>query len=148
MEIERVIQFISNHWILSTGFFIVNLLLIQDIFEALTRKYKVASPAVAVALLNEEDSIVIDVRDLDKYVQGHIEGAEHVAYSRLKDKIYEFEDRKNSPVLVYCQQGTVSKEACKQLIAAGFTRVYSLEGGIITWQDQKLPLVKRNKKQS
>ncbi len=146
MEIERTVQFIGNHWILSSGYFIVSLLLIQDLFETITRKYKTATPANAVMLLNQENAIAIDVRDPDKYAQGHIEGARQISLLRLKEKLFELEPHKDSPILVYCQQGTHSKEACKQLIAAGFTQVYYLDGGILTWQDQKLPLVKRNKK--
>jgi len=146
MEIERTLQFISNHWILSSGYFIVCLLLVQDLYDSLTRKYKTASPAKAVALLNQDDTLIIDVRDPDKYAQGHIEGAQQISLVRLKDKLIELEPHKSTPVLVYCQQGTHSKEACKQLAAAGFTEVYYLEGGILTWQDQKLPLVRKNKK--
>jgi rhodanese-related sulfurtransferase len=146
METERIIQFIGNHWMLSSGHFIVSLLLVQDLFDVVTRKYKVASPAIAVMLLNQEDSLVIDVRDPDKYAQGHIEGARNISLLRLKDKLFELESHKNSPILVYCQQGTHAKEACKQLAEAGFSQVHYLDGGILTWQDQKLPLVKRNKK--
>jgi rhodanese-related sulfurtransferase len=146
MEIERTLQFISNHPMLSGGQFIVTLLLIQDLFDTATRKYKTASPAAAVALLNQDDTIVIDARDPAEFAKGHIEGARQISLARLKDKLLELEKHKNSPVLVYCQQGTHSKEACKQLAAAGFTQVYYLEGGILTWQDQKLPLVKKSKK--
>jgi len=146
MEIERTLQFVSNHWMLSSGHFIVSLLLIQDFYDSLTRKYKTASPALAVALLNQDETVVIDVRDPDKFLKGHIEGARQISLVRLKEKLFELEPHKNHPVLVYCQQGTHSKEACKQLAAAGFTQVYYLDGGVLTWQDQKLPLVRKNKK--
>jgi rhodanese-related sulfurtransferase len=146
MEIERTIQFIGNHWILSSGHFIVSLLLIQDLFDTVTRKYKTATPATAVALLNRDDTVVIDVREPADFAKGHIDGARAIALPRLKEKLFELEPHKNSPVLVYCQQGTLSKEACKQLTAAGFAQVYYLDGGLITWQDQKLPLVRKNKK--
>lgn len=146
MDIERTLQFISNHWLLSSGQFIVSLLLVQDFYDTLTRKYKTATPAAAVALLNQEGSIVIDVREPAEFAKGHIEGARHIPLVRVKEKFFELEPYKNSPILVYCQQGTRSKEACKQLAAEGFTQVYYLDGGILTWQDQKLPLVRKGKK--
>jgi len=146
MEIERTIQFIGNHWILSSGHFIVSLLLIQDLIDTVTRKYKTATPAAAVALLNRDDTVVIDVRDPGDFAKGHIEGARQISLVRVKEKLFELEPHKNSPILVYCLQGTHSKEACKQLAAAGFSQVYYLEGGLLTWQDQKLPLVRKNKK--
>ena len=146
MEIERTLQFVSNHWLLSSGHFFVTVLLLQDVFDTLTRKYKTASPARAVVLLNTEGTVVIDVREPHEFAKGHIEGAQHVTLGRLKEKLFELDQYKNSPVLVYCQQGTRSKEACKQLAKEGFKQVYYLEGGILTWQDQKLPLVKKSKK--
>lgn len=146
MEIEQTLQFISNHWMLSSGYFIVTLLLFQDLFDTATRKYKTASPAVAVGLLNRDDTLVIDVREPAEFAKGHIDGARLISLVRLPEKLFELEPHKNTPILVYCQQGTRSKEACKQLVAAGFSQVYSLDGGILTWQDQKLPLVRKGKK--
>ena len=146
MDIERTIQFIGNHWMLSSGTFIVSVLLVQDVFDTFTRKYKTATPARAVELLNLEDIIAIDVREPHEFAKGHIEGALHITVGRLKERLYELESHKNSPVLVYCQQGTRSKEACKQLVKEGFTQVYYLDGGLLTWQEQKLPLVKKHKK--
>ena len=146
MEIERILQFINNHMLLSSGYFIVTVLLLHDLFDTLTRKYKLATPARAVELLNQDQTVVIDVREPHEFAKGYIEGAHHISLGRLKEKMYEFEANKDAPILVYCQQGTRSKEACKQLVKEGFTQVYYLEGGILTWQDQKLPLVKKHKK--
>ncbi len=146
MEIERILQFINNNFWLSSGFFIVTTLLLHDLYDTLTRKYKLATPARAVELLNHDQTIVIDVREPHEFAKGHIEGAHHITVGRLKERFYEFEAHKSAPVLVYCQQGTRSKEACKQLVKEGFSQVYYLEGGILTWQDRKLPLVKKHKK--
>ena len=146
MEIERTLQFINNHFILSSGWFIVSVLLLHDLYDTVTRKYKLATPARAIELLNQDQTYVIDVREPHEFAKGHIEGSHHITLGRLKEKLYEFEAHKSDPILVYCQQGTRSKEACKQLVKEGFTQVYYLEGGILTWQDQKLPLVKKQKK--
>ncbi len=146
MEIERTLEFVGNHWLLSSGLFVVSLLLFQDLLDILTRKYKTATPAQAVALLNQEGAIVIDVREPDEFAKGHIEGARHITLGRLQERLFELEPYKTNPILVYCQQGTRSKEACKRLVKEGFTQVHYLDGGILTWQDQKLPLVRKNKK--
>ncbi len=146
MQIERTLEFVGNHWMLSSGHFIVSLLLIQDLIDTVTRKYKTATPAKAVALMNQEGTIVIDVREPDEFAKGHIEGARHITLGRLQEKLFELEPYKANPILVYCQQGTRSKEACKRLVKEGFTHVHYLDGGILTWQDQKLPLVRKNKK--
>ena len=146
MEIDRTLQFVNNHMMLSAGHFVVTVLLIHDLLDTVTRKYKMATPARAVELLNQDGTITIDVRESAEYSKGHIEGAMHITLGRLKEKLYELESHRNSPILVYCQQGTRSKEACKQLVKEGYNQVYHLDGGILAWQDQKLPLVRKNKK--
>jgi len=146
MDINRSIEFINNHMLLSSGFFVVTVLLLHDLFDTLTRKYKTATPARVVELLNQEGTVTVDVREALEFNKGHIEGAIHIMYGRLKEKLYEIEAYRNSPVVVYCQQGTRSKEVCKQLVKEGFTQVYYLDGGVLTWQEAKLPLVRKNKK--
>jgi adenylyltransferase/sulfurtransferase len=39
-------------------------------------------------------------------------------------------------ILVYCRSGVRSADVCKALIAAGFTRVLNLEGGINAWAQE------------
>jgi rhodanese-related sulfurtransferase len=146
MEFERSLEFVSNHWMLASGHFIVSLLLLQDLFDTLTRRYKTTSPTGAVALLNRDDVLLIDVREPHEYAASHIDGARHIPLVRLKDALYEFENHKNSPIIVYCQQGTRSKEACKQMSKQGFTQIYDLSGGMLSWEDAKLPVTKKKKK--
>ena len=146
MDMERTIEFVSNHWIMSSGLFVVSLLLVQDLFDAMTRKYKAISPAGAVALLNDERTIVVDVREPHEFAKGHIENARNISLGSLDEKIYELEPYKNSPIIIACQQGTRSKEACKKLVKQGFTQVYELSGGILSWEDQKLPVSRKKNK--
>jgi rhodanese-related sulfurtransferase len=146
METERILEFISNHWILSSGLFIVTLLLIQDFFETLTRKYKTTTPTGAVALLNDDETIVIDVREPHEYAKGHIENARHISLGRLDEKLYELSPHKTTPIIVTCQQGTRSSHACKKLVKAGFTQVYDMKGGMLAWEDLKLPVTTKKKK--
>jgi rhodanese-related sulfurtransferase len=49
---------------------------------------------------------------------------------------------KNRTVVVVCQTGARSDKAAKQLAAAGFEDVWSLDGGVAAWQAAGLPLAK------
>ena len=45
-------------------------------------------------------------------------------------------------ILVYCKGGVRSKVACHALAGLGFTRLFTLDGGIIDWAkhvDQSMP---------
>ncbi len=146
MDIERTLEFVSNHWILSSGLFVVTLLLIQDLFDSITRKHKVITPTGAVALLNDERTIVIDVREPHEYAKGHIENSLAIPLARVDEKLYELQQYKDTPVIVTCQQGTRSAHVCKKLTKAGFTQVYDLKGGMLAWEDEKLPVTKKKTK--
>ncbi|QSA99123.1 rhodanese-like domain-containing protein [Methylococcus sp. EFPC2] len=141
---DRIGEFVGNHWILSSGWFVVSLLLIQDSFDVLTRKYKSTTPADAVALLNDDETLVIDVRDPAEFATGHIVKARNILYAKVGDKLGELEPYKNKTIIVCCQQGTKSGPTCKKLAKAGFTQVHDLRGGLLAWEDAKLPLTRKS----
>jgi rhodanese-related sulfurtransferase len=45
-------------------------------------------------------------------------------------------------VIVVCQTGARADKAVKQLSAAGFADVWSLDGGVAAWQTAGLPVSK------
>ncbi len=144
---DRIFEFIGNHWIMVAATVIVAILLLQDLVETLMRKHKLVTPAGAVALMNDEGSVVIDVRELHEFTDGHIENAVHIPLGKIEERLYELETHKNAPVIVTCQSGTRAPQACGKLAKAGFTDVYELQGGMVAWEEQKLPITrKRHKK--
>lgn len=65
---------------------------------------------------------IIDVRTSSEYLQGHIEGAEHHPYTRLKDQVNELpRDRK---LYVHCATGRRAGIASSFLAAEGFDVVH------------------------
>lgn len=146
VTLDRLLEFIGNHWIMSSAMFIVTYLLIQDLVETALRKHKTISPNEAVLLMNDDGTVVIDVREPAEYAEGHIEGARNIPLAKLQQRAQELEAYKLSPVIVGCQSGTRSPAACKTLHALGFTRVFEMKGGMVAWGEQKLPVTKsRNK---
>jgi rhodanese-related sulfurtransferase len=60
----------------------------------------------------------------------------------LGNRIGELDKSKNRTVVVVCQSGARSGKAVRQLAAAGFGDVWSLDGGVAAWQAAGLPLTK------
>jgi rhodanese-related sulfurtransferase len=58
-------------------------------------------------------SYVVDVREVDEYVEGHIPGAVNVPLSELNEKYTSV--AKNETVYVVCQLGGRSARACEFL---------------------------------
>ncbi|HLF98764.1 MAG TPA: rhodanese-like domain-containing protein [Methylococcaceae bacterium] len=143
---DRILEFASNHYILVSGIAITAVLLIQDFYEGLTRRHNNTSAAGAVTLMNEENSVVLDVREPDEYAKGHIEGAVYIPFGKLKERVAELEGHKNAPVIVTCQSGTRSGHACAILQQNGFTRVYNLAGGMMEWEEAKMPVTRKKGK--
>jgi len=100
------------------------------------------NPAEAVTLINRSNAFVLDVREDAEFAAGHIANATHIPLAQMATRINEIKKYQNKPILVNCQRGARSAQACKLLREAEFTQVHNLQGGMIAWQEAKLPVVK------
>ncbi|HAJ76283.1 MAG: thiosulfate sulfurtransferase GlpE [Gammaproteobacteria bacterium] len=75
---------------------------------------------------------IVDIRDDQAYLRGHIESAVHLHNGNLQEFI-EGADL-NVPLLVYCYHGLMSEGAAAYLAEQGFSDTYSLEGGFAAWR--------------
>ena len=141
MEIDQYIEFATNHWMLATAFVAVIYFLLQDIIETSLRKYKTISPMLTVAKLNSGNPIIIDVRDAGEFKKGHLADAIHIPLSSLESSMKKIELYKTDEVIVVCHTGMRSTSACDKLIKAGFENLYSMTGGMQSWEENKLPVV-------
>ena len=80
---------------------------------------------------------LLDVRHPDEHELGHIEGDELVPFDMLSARA-ESLDRENALVL-YCRSGDRSGAAAQALRASGYD-AYSIEGGLLAWTEQGLPI--------
>lgn len=100
------------------------------------------TPNEAVLLMNRAKTLILDVRDEAEFAAGHIQGAKHVPLAELESRVKEFAKQKGKAVLVHCQRGVRSKQACKILAENEFTQLHQLAGGLDKWVEAKMPLVK------
>ncbi len=75
---------------------------------------------------------VIDARDKGQFDKGHIPGAIHIEWRQVLAKRNEIP--KDKPVLIYCNQGTLSAQAGLALRLAGYENVRILQGGMSEWK--------------
>lgn len=100
----------------------------------------------ATLLINREDAQIIDLREPDEYVSGHLPESRNIPAARLEQRAGELDKFKAGPILLICQNGSRSTAAGKQLEQLGFARVSCLDGGINAWRAAGLPLKKGSKK--
>jgi rhodanese-related sulfurtransferase len=135
-------EFITNHSTLFIALVIILFFLVQTIYTDATRKYKVVSAPETTNLINRQEAVVIDVRNQNEFKAGHIAGAVHVPLTDIKqsnDKLNKYEGK---PMLFYCKSSVEAGEACKILSKQGKKDIYCLRGGVQSWQDAGMPLVK------
>jgi rhodanese-related sulfurtransferase len=82
--------------------------------------------------LDKNEVLLIDVREPTEHTSECIEGA---CLIPLGEFSAERLPSKSKPVVIHCKSGKRSADACTRLLAEDPTLdVYSLEGGIIAWQ--------------
>lgn len=93
-------------------------------------------------MINRGKTTVLDVRGADEFAAGHLRDAKNIPLADLANRIGELDKSKNRTVVVVCQSGVRSDKAVRQLAAAGFGDVWSLDGGVAAWQAAGLPVTK------
>ncbi|MGZ5056348.1 MAG: rhodanese-like domain-containing protein, partial [Methylobacter sp.] len=88
---DRYLEFILNHYVLSLALAVVTYLLIQELFDTAFKKFRAVSPLLAVAKMNDSDTIVIDVREPEEFLKGHIENAINTPLSNLPAHLSKLE---------------------------------------------------------
>lgn len=109
--------------------------------SATAAKTQLLAPQDFEQKISEQEGLIIDVRTPQEFAAGHIENA-----SSLNFLANDFLDKmdliqKNQPLFVYCKSGNRSSKAAETLRMNGFEDVYELDGGIMAWQNENLPVV-------
>lgn len=140
---DQYLEFVGNNPVLFALLATVIALIVFTEFQRFTRKYKDLSPQEAVRTINQSDTIIVDVREAAELQSGRITNAKHIPMSSFKQRMTELNKHKNKHVIVYCQSGARSPQACRMLTKAEFSNVANLRGGIGAWQAASLPTSKK-----
>ncbi len=100
------------------------------------------SAADAYAIMqSRQDSVVIDVRTLQEYQAGHLDGAINLDYysSGFLDRLKALD--KNNTYIVYCRKGIRGGIALDMMRSLGFKKVYNILGGLALWDEEGWPMI-------
>ena len=144
--VEQVLEFSTNHPILVMSFLALCGLILFVEFRNFTQKFSTVGPAAAISLINQEKTVLVDVREMNEVKDGMLNDAIHIPLSAIGKRVSELDKYKDDNVLVYCRSGNRSGSVCRTLTGRGFEKVYNMSGGIMAWQDAHLPINKNKKK--
>ena len=105
---------------------------IESATEAVDGYVQITQEEAKSLMDSEKDYIILDVRTVEEFSEGHIEGAILIPDYEIGEKAEETLPDKNQLILVYCRSGRRSKLASAELAKMGYTNVKEF-GGIIDW---------------
>jgi len=133
----------ANQWLTIAWLVIFGTLVFTSIKAGLSAIKKITHQQ-ATLLMNRENAVVIDVRGESDFKQGHILGSKLLPLSKFKNNdLASIEKHKDSPIIVVCNSGMTSSQACQMLQKLGFSNLHNLQGGLTEWRSANLPLTKK-----
>ena len=99
-------------------------------------------PAVKQRMDAGEEFVLIDVREDNEWVKGHIAGAVHMGKGVIERDIEERCPDSSTKLILYCGGGFRSALVAENLQKMGYTNVESMDGGWRGWMEAGLPTAK------
>lgn len=113
---------------------------ITDPGFSMQNKGKYVNAAQMNELLQDEDTVVIDMRNHYEYEVGHFEKAIEIPSDTFREQlpmaVDMMQDKKDKNIIMYCTGGIRCEKASAYMLHHGFEHVYHLEGGIINYARQ------------
>ncbi len=103
----------------------------QRIPQTECRKYqsiKLSPDKAWELMLNNNTAMLVDVRPSEDYKAGHIQGSICIPLHDISNNPFSVCDRKDTPIILYCQKGYMSSAAAQVLIDAGYSRICTIPG--------------------
>ena len=141
---QQYIEFLQANPLLAVAWIAIFIALIFTTLKSGLSPIKKITNQQATLLINRSDAKVVDIRGNDEFKKCHTLGSIHLPLSKIKNnELASLEKEKDSPIIVVCNTGMTSTQACQMLHKAGFTNVHNLQGGVTQWSSDKLPLTKK-----
>lgn len=142
-NLDQYIAFASRHQIMVFVFIALLCALIYMQVRIMIARVKKLNSNAANVMINRENGVYVDVRVSTLFSKGHIAGSVNIPLADIKSgKLARIDSYKDKPVIVVGKDKMDSDcfNAVVSLKKQGYTKVYSLEGGIAQWSMDNLPL--------
>jgi len=113
---------------------------IADTSFSMNNKGKYVTAIEMNKLLNENDTVIIDMRNHYEYEVGHFEKAIEIPSDTFREQLPMAADmmkgNEDKNIIMYCTGGIRCEKASAYMLHKGFKNVFHLEGGIINYAKQ------------
>jgi rhodanese-related sulfurtransferase len=96
--------------------------------------------------LENDEVVIIDVREVEEYQDCSIENSRHLPLSQVTLDKAHLPEHKNKKIVFQCKSGKRSMMAYEKIIGEGVDfDIWNLEGGIESWKGSGLPTIPTKK---
>jgi rhodanese-related sulfurtransferase len=136
---DRVLEFVNHHpWLAAATALVAAFIVVYEM-RARSESLASVSPQEAIRLMNQ-GALLLDLRTQEQYQAGHLSGARRMSGEEILSAADTLKKHKEKAVVVYDDSGSLGAAAVRQLAAQGFTRVFTLRGGLAAWRADNLPV--------
>ena len=132
--------FLIDYWYFSVPLFFFIFLFA---YSEMNKGGKKIEPNELTRLVNKEDAILIDLRKKEDYENGHIMTALNYPHQEFDNQMHELEKFKDRPIILVCDMGRNSADIGEKLKIAEFEKTFRLNGGMMTWTQENLPVIQK-----
>jgi rhodanese-related sulfurtransferase len=140
---DQVLEFISNHPLLSGGFVAVLALLIWTEIQRRLQGLQELSPTDVVSWMNDPATVLLDVSSAADYNKGHILNARNMALTRIQNPDAEVHKLLKSKLVLVCKTGQTAIQAAAAMKKLGASEVAVLKGGMVRWLGDQYPVTRK-----
>jgi len=107
-----------------------------------TAEIQLVTAADAAAVLEDRapEVVLLDVRTLEEFQEVRVPGSVNVDFYATDFAAQLDTLAKDVPYVVYCRSGNRSGQTMNIMRELGFSEVWDVDGGIISWNEAGLPL--------
>ena len=115
----------------------------HDLVAAAKSIIKEVAVVDAVKAIQDAD-LLLDVRESDEYLNGHIPGAVHISRGLLEFKMSNDPslNGRDLKIVLYCKNSGRAALASRSLHEMGYLHVQSIAGGFEAWEGAGNPIAK------
>ena len=133
-------EFFSQNILWFGALIIIANLIILSYLQGRVKGANMVSALELPQLQRGDNAVIIDVNDSKDFASSHIPDAINFPLDTINTENKRLLKLKNKTNIIVCQAGNKSTKAAKMLVDLGFEDVHILQGGLMNWTKENLPV--------